>query len=130
MSATVPAEAAEPVTPAARPMDRRSLGLLTTGHFLVDFCQGMVPSLLPFLVADLGLSYQAAGGLVLATSASSSFVQPAFGHLADRITLRWLLPAIVLVTGFAVALGAQSPHYLVLAAALACTGLGRAGFPP
>lgn len=111
-------------------MDRQSLGLLTTGHFLVDLSQGMVPALLPFLMADLHLSYAAAGGLVLATSAASSVVQPAFGHLADRTAFRWLLPLSVLVTGIALALGAQSSDYLVLAAALAVSGLGVAAFHP
>src|SRR5262245_47718317 len=66
--------------------------VLTTSHALVDLCQGMVPALLPFLVADLDFTYAAGAGLVFATSAASSIIQPIFGHAADRWSFRWLLP--------------------------------------
>jgi len=73
-------------------MNRRAIALLSTGHFLIDFCQGVVPALLPFLVAERGFSYTAAAGLVFALSATSSVVQPLFGQLADRLGMPWLLP--------------------------------------
>ncbi len=108
----------------------KPVGLLTAAHTLVDLCQGMVPALLPFLVADLDLSYAAGGSLVFATSAASSVIQPLFGHAADRWTFRWLLPVSLLLTGGGLALGSQSPHYAVFFVALVISGLGVAAFHP
>ena len=80
-------------------MNRRAIVLLAAGHFLIDLCQGTVPALLPFLVAQRQFSYTAAASLVFAISASSSVVQPFFGQVADRLALAWLLPASILLTG-------------------------------
>jgi len=100
------------------------------GHFLIDFCQGVVPALLPFLVAERGFSYTAAAGLVFALSATSSVVQPLFGQLADRLGLPWLLPVSVVLTGAGLALGAQASHFGLLLAMFSISGLGVAAFHP
>ncbi len=73
-------------------MNGRAIFLLALGHFLIDFCQGVVPALVPFLVEGRHFSYMVAASLVFAISATSSVVQPLFGHLADRLALSWLLP--------------------------------------
>ena len=64
------------MTAAIKELDRRSLGVLSGGHCSVDLCQGAVPALLPFLIADRHYSYAAAGMLVLAATIGSSLVQP------------------------------------------------------
>ena len=69
---------------ASRPTDRRALGWLAAGHVVNDMNQGAVPALLPFLIAERGLTYAAAGGVVLAATLLSSLIQPALGHLSDR----------------------------------------------
>jgi len=46
-------------------IDRRGIGFLSAGHACVDMCQGAVPALLPFLIAQRGYSYGAASALVL-----------------------------------------------------------------
>lgn len=114
----------------ANPMDRVSLGLISGAHVFIDLCQGMVVAMLPFLVAAGEITYQAGGGLVFAASASSSVVQPLFGHLADRLSSRWLLPASVLITGLTLAAGSQASVYELMIALLAVTGLGVAAFHP
>ena len=86
-------------------MNRRALALLSLGHFLIDLCQGVVPALAPFLVEGRGFSKAEAAGLVFAISATSSVVQPVFGQLADRLAMGWLLPASILLSGAALALG-------------------------
>jgi hypothetical protein len=53
-------------------MNRRAIATLAAGHFLIDLCQGTVPALLPFLVAERHFSYTAAASLVFAISAASS----------------------------------------------------------
>jgi MFS transporter, FSR family, fosmidomycin resistance protein len=111
-------------------MNKQAIALLSLGHFLIDFCQGVVPALVPFLVVDRHFSYTAAAGLVFAISATSSVVQPLFGQLADRLALPWLLPASVFLAGSALSLGAQSADYGVVLTAFGLSGLGVAAFHP
>ena len=111
-------------------MNKQAIALLSLGHFLIDFCQGVVPALVPFLVVDRHFSYTAAAGLVFAISATSSVVQPLFGQLADRLALPWLLPASVFLAGAALALGSQSPSFAVVLTAFGLSGLGVAAFHP
>jgi FSR family fosmidomycin resistance protein-like MFS transporter len=113
------------VTPRAR-----LLGTLLLGHLTTDVNQGMLPALLPFFIAERGLSYSAAGGLVLAANVASSVVQPLFGHLADRQPSPWLVPAGVAAAGTGLALSGIAPTYPLIAAAVGLSGLGVAAFHP
>ena len=88
------------------------------------------PALAPFLVEGRGFSKAAAAGLVFAISATSSVVQPIFGQLADRLAMGWLLPASILLTGAALALGAQASSYTAVLLAFGLSGLGVAAFHP
>ena len=56
------------------------LVLLSLGHLATDMTQGVIPALLPFLIAEHHLSYAAAAGIVFAMTVVSSLVQPLFGH--------------------------------------------------
>ena len=67
---------------------RRSAGLLAYSHVTVDFYQGAIAALVPFLVLERGYSYSTAAGIVLASSLASSIVQPLFGVLGDRWRMR------------------------------------------
>lgn len=111
-------------------MNRRLLGTLLLGHLTTDVNQGMLPALLPFFVAERGLSYAAAGGLVLAANVASSVVQPLFGWMADRRPSPWLLPAGIAAAGLGIALSGVAPTYPLIAAAVALSGLGVAAFHP
>jgi FSR family fosmidomycin resistance protein-like MFS transporter len=111
-------------------MNRRAIAVLSMGHFLIDLCQGVVPALVPFLVEGRGFSATEAAGLVFAISATSSVVQPLFGQLADRLAMSWLLPASILLTGSALALGAQASSYAIVLGAFGLSGLGVAAFHP
>jgi FSR family fosmidomycin resistance protein-like MFS transporter len=111
-------------------MNSRAIAVLSMGHFLIDFCQGVVPALLPFLVAERGISNAAAASLVFALSATSSVVQPLFGQLADRLRLPWLLPLSIVLAGGGVALGAQSSRFSLVLAMFSISGLGVAAFHP
>jgi FSR family fosmidomycin resistance protein-like MFS transporter len=111
-------------------MNKQAIALLSLGHFLIDFCQGVVPALVPFLVMERHFSYTAAASLVFAISATSSVVQPLFGQLADRLALSWLMPASVCVAGAGLALGAQAASFGVVLTAFGISGLGVAAFHP
>jgi MFS transporter, FSR family, fosmidomycin resistance protein len=111
-------------------LDRRGLGVLAAGHACADMAQGAVPALLPFLIDQRGLSYGAAGVLVLVTSVGSSAIQPLFGLGSDRLALPWLMPLGVLLAGLGVALVGVASSYPATAAAVAVSGLGVAAFHP
>src|SRR5207237_9003734 len=111
-------------------IDRRAMGALATGHLAVDFAGGALPALLPFLVERFGLSYTLAAVLVLASSVSSSVIQPLFGLWSDRRGAIWLLPAGVALGGIVIGLAAASPSYGLVALCVVLAGLGTAAYPP
>ena len=111
-------------------LDRRGLAMLASGHACADMAQGAVPALLPFLIDQRGISYGAAGALILVTSVGSSAIQPLFGLGSDRLSLPWLMPLGVLLAGLGVALVGVAPNYATTAAAVAVSGLGVAAFHP
>jgi FSR family fosmidomycin resistance protein-like MFS transporter len=111
-------------------LDRRGLAVLAAGHACADTAQGAVPALLPFLIDQRGISYSAAGVLVLVTSVGSSAIQPLFGLGSDRLALPWLLPLGVFLAGLGVALVGLSSSYLVTAVAVGLSGIGVAAFHP
>jgi len=111
-------------------LDRRGLAVLAAGHACADMAQGAVPSLLPFLIDQRGLSYGAAGALLLVTSLGSSAIQPFFGLGSDRLALPWLLPVGIFMAGLGIALVGLTTSYPATVAAVAFSGLGVAAFHP
>ncbi len=104
--------------------------VLSGGHGAVDFASGAVPALLPFLAERFDLSYAATAAIMLAATASSSLVQPAFGLLSDKRGAIWLLPVGVLVAGSGIALAGLAPAYPLVLAAVFVTGFGIAAYHP
>jgi MFS transporter, FSR family, fosmidomycin resistance protein len=111
-------------------MDRRGMAVLGITHVVDDMNQSALPALLPFLIAERGLSYTAAAGLMLFASLASSIVQPAIGHLADRRPMAWLIAAGVFLAGAGLALAGAMPTYWLIVACVALSGLGIAAFHP
>ncbi len=114
----------------AVPVNRRGVALMASAHVADDIYQGVVPALLPFLVAERGYSYAAIAGLTLAATVLSSVAQPAFGWLGDRAPRRWMIPAGMLTAAIGVGLVGLSPTYLVTWLLIALSGLGIAAFHP
>ena len=111
-------------------MNRRGVALMATAHVFDDFYQGVVPALLPFLVAERHYSYAAVAGLTLAANVLSSVVQPAFGWWGDRHPRRWLIPVGMLTAAVGVGLVAFSIEYWMTWLVIALAGLGIAAFHP
>jgi FSR family fosmidomycin resistance protein-like MFS transporter len=111
-------------------LDRRGLAVLAAGHACADMAQGAVPALLPFLISQRGISYSAAGVLILVTSVGSSAIQPLFGLGSDRLALPWLLPLGVFLAGLGVALVGLTSSYPATAVAVGLSGIGVAAFHP
>ncbi|SDI07014.1 MFS transporter [Nonomuraea jiangxiensis] len=104
--------------------------MLSAGHAAVDFYQGAVPALVPFLVAGRGYGYVAVSGIVLAATLLSSIVQPLFGVLTDRWRMPWLIPLSMVVAGAGVAFGGVTDSYALTWLAVALSGLGVAAYHP
>lgn len=106
------------------------MSVLSAGHLFTDLNQGAVAALLPFLVAERGISLAAAGALVLAATVSSSIVQPLFGIFSDRKPLPILMPLGVLLAGGGMALTGIAPTYPLILASVVLSGVGVAAFHP
>ncbi len=111
-------------------VDKRAMAVLSAGHLFTDVNQGAVAALVPFLVAERGLSLTAAGSLVLAATLSSSIVQPLFGHFSDRRPLSSLMPIGLALGGLGIALAGVAPNYLLIFLCIVLSGFGVAAFHP
>src|SRR5436190_15005707 len=106
------------------------MAALAAGHMAVDFAGGALPALLPFFKDRFDLSYTLVAVLVLASSISSSVIQPLFGLWSDRRGAIWLLPVGVAVGGVGIALAAAAPVYGLVVLLVVVSGLGTAAFHP
>jgi FSR family fosmidomycin resistance protein-like MFS transporter len=111
-------------------MDRRAMALLALAHTADDINQSFVPTILPLLILKLHMSYALAGSLVLAQGMSSSVIQPAIGHLADRRALPWLIGVGLLLAGGGVGFMGVMPTYPLIFLASLVSGIGIAMFHP
>ena len=113
----------------SRPVTPR-LGLLTFGHLTIDLYSSFFSPLLPLLVQKLHLSLTLVGTLVALASLTSSFSQPLFGLISDRMRRPWFVAFGPLTAAvFMSALG-LAPSYGALLALLMLAGLGVAAFHP
>ncbi len=112
------------------PFISKSLAILAFGHMVTDLSQGALPILLPFLQTKFQLSYTQIGFLVLIQNLTSSVIQPIFGYITDKITLPWLLPASILLSGLGMSIMGLAPSYTALLFIVIIGGLGVAGFHP
>ncbi|MDX6380179.1 MAG: transporter, family, fosmidomycin resistance protein [Rubrobacteraceae bacterium] len=115
---------------AKKGVDKRAMAVLSAGHLFTDVNQGAVAALVPFLVAERGLSLAAAGFLILAATLSSSIVQPLFGHFSDQQPLPALMPLGVMLGGIGIALVGVAPNYPLILLCVVLSGLGVAAYHP
>lgn len=106
------------------------MAALSSGHMFTDVNQGAVAALLPFLIAERGISLAAAGALILASTVSSSIVQPIFGIFSDKRPLPILMPLGVLLAGIGISLVGVAPNYPLIFLSIVLSGIGVAAFHP
>ncbi len=106
------------------------MALLATAHVADDLNQSFIPAMLPYLILERHLSHQTAGTLVLCQAMSSSVIQPAIGHLADRRSMPWLIAVGLLLAGGGVAALGVLPTMPLLFLAALVSGIGVAMFHP
>jgi FSR family fosmidomycin resistance protein-like MFS transporter len=117
-------------TPLTHTLDRRGIGLLAMGHLLNDINQGAVSALLPFLIAERGLNYTSASGVVLAATLISGILQPTLGIISDRHPIPWMMPLGMLLGGLGLAMSGLLPDYSFILIAMLISGAGVAAFHP
>ena len=106
------------------------LGILTFGHLTIDSYSSFFSPLLPLLVVKLGLSLTLVGALVALSSITSSFSQPLFGLLSDRMRRPWFVALGPLTAAIFMSSLGLAPNFAALAALLMAAGLGVAAFHP
>ncbi len=103
---------------------------LSIGHFSVDFFQGVVPAILPYLVTERNYTFTAVGALIFSFNLASSIVQPIFGRLADKRSMHWLIPGGLLVAGLGILLVGMLENRWAVSLAAVFAGIGVAAFHP
>jgi len=98
---------------------------VSAAHGVHDTYTAFLPSLLPVFIANFALSKTEAGLLSVFMQTPSLF-QPFIGHLADRLSLRYLVILAPAVTSAAMSLLGVAPGYAVLALLLIVAGLSSA----
>src|SRR4029079_7621725 len=111
-------------------IDRRAMTALSGGHLAVDFASGSVPALIPFLTDRFDLNYAFAAMLLLASTVSSSLVQPLFGLWSDRRGALWLIPGGTILAAAGVGLAAVTPWDRLVLVRVCAGGLGVAPSHP
>jgi len=104
------------------------LRLLTLAHVFTDLNQGVLPVMIPFLVTQRHLSLAAAAMLVLAANLLGSVVQLIFGHLSDRNSTAWVIPAALVVATAGTALIGVAPNMPLMLGGAMLSGFGVAAF--
>lgn len=103
---------------------------LAAAHLVTDIYMPVLPAILPFLIAQNGYSFLAAGLLVTAYNVTSSFTQPVIGWLADTRGLTISITASLLISAVFVALMGIAQDYRVMMAFAILAALGHACFHP
>src|SRR5213593_2280638 len=106
------------------------LALLSLGHFTIDSYSSFFSPLLPLLVHKLHLNLTLVGSLVALSAVSSSFSQPLFGWLADRVHRPWFVAFGPLVAAVFMSAIGLAPSFGALVALLMLGGIGVASFHP
>ncbi|TME31627.1 MAG: MFS transporter [Chloroflexi bacterium] len=106
-------------------------GALALAHTVNDSYAYILPPLLPLLLAQAGLTLGMGAALVAIQQLASAFLQPMFGHWADRSGEgRWMAWVGVLLSGCGAAALGVVPGFAGLGVAMLATGIGSALFHP
>ena len=96
-------------------MNLKLILILSGSHLLMDVTGSALPAIMPFFKEALSLSYAQVGAVIMISNLTSSIIQPCFGYFSDRVQIKWLLPASVVLTygGFSLT-GLSSTYGLLL----------------
>jgi FSR family fosmidomycin resistance protein-like MFS transporter len=100
---------------------------VSAAHAVHDTYSAFLSPLLPVFIENLALS-KVEAGLLTVFSQGPSLLQPLIGHLADRVSLRFLVILAPGVSATAMSLLGIAPSYAVIALLLMVAGLNSATF--
>jgi FSR family fosmidomycin resistance protein-like MFS transporter len=98
---------------------------IASGHAVHDTYTAFLPPLLPVFIENLSLTRTEAGLLTVFMQAPS-VLQPFIGHLADRVSLRYLVILAPAVAAITMSLLGVAPSYVALALLLTAAGINSA----
>lgn len=104
--------------------------IMMLGHLCADLGGGALPAILPFLIAQKGISYTQAAGLTFALSSVGSIIQPVFGSMADKTSRPWLMSLGIFMAGCGISFLGFFDNYWAMFLAVTITGIGAALFHP
>jgi FSR family fosmidomycin resistance protein-like MFS transporter len=119
-----------PIDLSQEKMNLKILLVLSFGHLVTDIYQSALPAILPFLKANLSLSYAMTGVILMVASFTSSIMQPFFGYLSDKKEKVFLLPFGCLAAGIGLSLVSFTSQYGFVLLLVMVSGLGVAAFHP
>ncbi|MDL2280262.1 MFS transporter [Selenomonadales bacterium OttesenSCG-928-I06] len=111
-------------------MNKKYIGVLAASHMTSDITQGALPAMLPFLIMIYSIDYQAAAGLIFASSFLSSIVQPVFGYMADKTSTSWFMSLGIFLACLGISAVGFLDNYWAIFVAVMISGIGGAIFHP
>lgn len=124
MSVAVPAERAE------EHANGWAIFGMTVGHLVNDSYSNFVPTLMPLLAEQLGFPLVLAGLASTTYMLTSSFIQPYFGHFADRRNMPMVAVTGVLLSGLGASLLGIAPAYVFVVLLAGLCGVGMSAYHP
>jgi MFS transporter, FSR family, fosmidomycin resistance protein len=103
---------------------------ISSGHFINDTLQAVVPAMFPIVERSLSLSYTQIGWIAFVLNMTSSLLQPVFGYYADSKSRPFLLPLGMLSSLIGLIGFALSNNFLFLLLSVLFIGFGSAIFHP
>ncbi len=104
--------------------------MLGAGHFVVDMTVGALAPLLPVFKRSLGLSDFRTSLILAAVTFSSSFIQPVFGIVADRVRATWFLWGGVALATLGMGFSGLVNSFGLLLIMIVICGLGVGAYHP
>lgn len=103
---------------------------ISSGHFINDTLQAVVPAMFPIIEKSLELSYMQIGWIAFSLNMTSSLLQPVFGFYADIRSKPYLLP-LGMLSSLAGLIGfSLSGHFIWIIVSVLFIGFGSAIFHP
>ncbi len=103
---------------------------ISSGHFINDTMQAVVPAMFPIIERSLQLTYTQIGWIAFVLNMTSSLLQPVFGYYADVRSKPFLLPLGMLSSLIGLIGFALSNHIAWILFSVLFIGFGSAIFHP
>jgi MFS family permease len=122
-----------PTTLAAEPSratDTKVIGLVGSAHFVSHVFCLVLPPVMPFLRAEMNVSYTELGLVMAVFNAISGVLQTPAGFLVDRTSARTVLVGGLLLGSVALAASVVMPNFLLFGLMFAILGVANTVYHP